>query len=907
MSSRAASGRRRLQSGNTSSSKSKQLKATTAASTEGHAEKSFLSALRPLRPTGSAQYAPPLLLTSPMPSTSYAPGPAPQPVHTDNEDSALPPSPMSNAQPRSPLGLVPPLSSVPDNTLRVLSPLRKDDNIIMPTPPPPLLESWAESSDSGSVTSDTSSHSSMDVNAPTSYFSHSSGSTDSQPTASPSSFVFPSSRSRAHPSSPPPKFKLKPKKDKGKQVETRVHPVVSDPPHSQSPEPYTSILGSSGSSSKSLSPHSHNSTEVGSSFVFPLSRSRAHPSSPPPMLKLPLKKKSRSSANSDRHGDSHRRFMGIPLNRKKKPSQDQSADTASDLSASDPSSSRPSSVDTTSYIGSTSFSIDPQWASTSSPSKRDSYPLDPYDSILLEQDRLGTGLLKHLNSVDGPSFHHYGNNPPATVLDLGCGEGHWMLDAAVAWKGYGTKVTGFDMVDITKSLRAAAAQNGVSENISFVKGHFLKNELPFPSDSFDLVRMSNLTYAIPFEKWEFVLREACRVLTVGGRLELIDDHVFFPYGKPALPTAPLDESSDADSLARYSQLHPDSDRVDPITEEEEEEEEEEDYDVEEEEASDTATLNGKRHDTSLSTPTSGPSNSVSSSLLPAEFHADPWTDQASAARELESLFEHLHNTRYEIHLCPSQFIVEMLQEIFGHSREVRTMHLTLAPPDPGPEKGRPPDEVHQLTHAPGLMLWPSTLIPLPRTEIEVHALKHPRVLLSLKAALMSYAVEIAEEDDVDEEVVRESLWDYEGFLHERFNPPQYIHGSVDHIPQATSYTRQDSDNRSTRDSIFSVGSLSSEGRSAMQEYQSELRDHLAWSLEDTRVSPPPRQHIPHPQDDSHTRTAAPSILTLPSFATVSPTDATAPPDYSRYEPTHVRTFHVFEAIKMDETLLGAAI
>lgn len=46
-----------------------------------------------------------------------------------------------------------------------------------------------------------------------------------------------------------------------------------------------------------------------------------------------------------------------------------------------------------------------------------------------------------------------------------------MLDAAVAWKGYGTKVTGFDMVDITKSLRTAAARNGVSENISFVKGN----------------------------------------------------------------------------------------------------------------------------------------------------------------------------------------------------------------------------------------------------------------------------------------------------------------------------------------------------------------------------------------------------------------------------------------------------
>lgn len=44
-----------------------------------------------------------------------------------------------------------------------------------------------------------------------------------------------------------------------------------------------------------------------------------------------------------------------------------------------------------------------------------------------------------------------------------------MLDAALAWKGYGTKVTGIDMVDISKSLRGRAAKMGVSENIEFIR------------------------------------------------------------------------------------------------------------------------------------------------------------------------------------------------------------------------------------------------------------------------------------------------------------------------------------------------------------------------------------------------------------------------------------------------------
>ncbi len=494
MSSRAASGRRRLQAGNTSPSKSKSkpLKATNAASTGGHFEKSFLAALRPLVRgdtdinvdrrqfttccADSARQVPP-----------KRPYPRRRPPRRPRRRTRLawrrnryaqkariesPPPPLVfSDQPRSPLGLVSPaLSSGSNNT--VLSPLRKGDNVYLPTPPPPPLESRSGSSDSGSVTSVASSHSSMNVNAPTSYLSHSSGSTDSQSTPSPSAFVFPSSRSRHTRLRHPQSSSSSPKRTKGNKWKLRsirlrrARLIASRLNH----PPQTSVL-------PALRPILYLFTRTilrksGPVLSSPHPDLEHTPNSPPPKLKLPLKKKSKSSAGSDRQSDPHRRFMGIPLNRKKKPSQDQSADIGSDLS--DPSSPRSSSVDTASFIGSTSFSIEPQWTPPSSPSKRDSYPLDPYDSILLEQcvprvhssfllltlhsrrDRLGTELLKRLNSVDGPSFHHYGNNPPATVLDLGCGEGHWMLDAAVAWKGYGTKVTGFDMVDITKSLRTAA-------------------------------------------------------------------------------------------------------------------------------------------------------------------------------------------------------------------------------------------------------------------------------------------------------------------------------------------------------------------------------------------------------------------------------------------------------------------
>lgn len=55
-----------------------------------------------------------------------------------------------------------------------------------------------------------------------------------------------------------------------------------------------------------------------------------------------------------------------------------------------------------------------------------------------------------------------------------------------------------------------------------------KYNLPFPDDTFDLVRMANLGLAIRCWRWDIVLHEVRRVLCPGGRLELIDDQLLFP-------------------------------------------------------------------------------------------------------------------------------------------------------------------------------------------------------------------------------------------------------------------------------------------------------------------------------------------------------------------------------------------
>ncbi|KAK0203180.1 hypothetical protein DFS33DRAFT_965761 [Desarmillaria ectypa] len=736
MSSRAASGRKRLPAKKTSAQQ-------------------ILNNLR----------RPPVDLTvSPfhMSEASYQPG--------HESDTTYPTLPLNADRPNPCLGTILPFPAYVspfqtdsiDLTSAVLPPLlqrqSKRDTFYALSPPnsrestpvPAPCFAWSRSGSASSIES----FSSLDVNAPASLFARSS---ESLP-PSPSVFIFPSSRSRARPSATPAmaKVKIKSKTNKAPTSESAAERTM-----------------------KQLEP-----VYQAEDFVFPLSRSRAHPRAPRPRLRKQLKKS---------------RSLQAPAN----------ANNA--VTRNLPSSSR---------MG-------------------DPYPLDPYDPILLEQDRLTTDLLQEL--IGGPSFHKYDAHPPATVLDLGCGQGYWMLHAAIAWKGYGTKVTGFDMVDLTQPLHALAVQHGVVDNTTFVEGNFITSKLPFPNNSFGLVRMANLTYAIPFEKWEFVLNEVCRVLTVGGRLEIIDDHVFFPYGKlPAIQGASTDPNSDLES----------SQETTAATDEESQNTEEC--------ASDSTIPNG------------GSQTAVTSTS------SDLWTEQVAATKELESVFDQLNNSQFGIHLSPSQFIADIAQRIFGHARELRTMHLMLAPPQLGFT-----DESQQLTHSSGLVLWPSTFIPLPRTEIEVHALKYPRVLLSLKYTLMDFAGE----------EVEEALWDYEGFLHERFNPRE-----------VSSCVPESSDTGSTLDSVFSVASVSSESWSDIPDYQcisrSERQHHRSLSVDDTSDS---MSFIP-----SVVETGAPSIVSLPSFTTLPPAGSAVPPEYSRFEPAHVRTFHIYEAIKMDEAMSAVA-
>jgi len=252
----------------------------------------------------------------------------------------------------------------------------------------------------------------------------------------------------------------------------------------------------------------------------------------------------------------------------------------------------------------------------------------------------------------------------------------------------------------------------------------MKKKLPFPTESFDLVRLSCLTYCVAFEKWEWVLSEVKRVLNVGGRVEIIDDHVFFPYGK-----AP---SSSSPSSATANQL----------------------YKVPEEGTAGTSTSGH--------------------SMIASPEPPDPYYVSLESGKQLESLFENLVNTRFGIHLCPSEFLPGMLEKMFGWQIELGTWHWTLtfgAHDDDNKDGEREKEKKEGMDRVRGMTMWPDTFVPMSRSEVEHHAFRQPRMLLSMKTLLSSYAVELhredrdgMEEDEMDETDVMEALWEYDGYV-----------------------------------------------------------------------------------------------------------------------------------------------
>ncbi|KAF7354837.1 Methyltransf-25 domain-containing protein [Mycena sanguinolenta] len=91
--------------------------------------------------------------------------------------------------------------------------------------------------------------------------------------------------------------------------------------------------------------------------------------------------------------------------------------------------------------------------------------------------------------------------------------------------------------------------------------------------------------------------------------------------------------------------------------------------------------------------------------------------------------------------------------------------------DPGPLRFSSGRAQH-----PGLLLWPSTFIPLSPQELEMHATKHVQTLLGCKPALAEYVASFVDPETgarvVSDEEFADAVWEYECFRRPRFNWPE---------------------------------------------------------------------------------------------------------------------------------------
>ncbi|EIN13949.1 S-adenosyl-L-methionine-dependent methyltransferase, partial [Punctularia strigosozonata HHB-11173 SS5] len=162
------------------------------------------------------------------------------------------------------------------------------------------------------------------------------------------------------------------------------------------------------------------------------------------------------------------------------------------------------------------------------------YPLS-YCPEVLEMEALD--LVYTQTVKQSVTFVDFPHGPPQRSLSLGCGYGHWVIEAAKEWPN--CEFIGFDLMNIQIPL--AVLDDSTTRRIKWVHGNFLTNRLPFDDDEFDHIHIARLAKGIPeskvrsdeflnhdYPQWSSLFEEVLRVLRPGGAVELLEEDIIFP-------------------------------------------------------------------------------------------------------------------------------------------------------------------------------------------------------------------------------------------------------------------------------------------------------------------------------------------------------------------------------------------
>lgn len=151
------------------------------------------------------------------------------------------------------------------------------------------------------------------------------------------------------------------------------------------------------------------------------------------------------------------------------------------------------------------------------------------------------------NCCKSLTLHDF-DEPPSTILDLGCGRGLWAIEAARQW--HGSTVVGFDIASVQPPLNVL--EKSTSSRLKWVHGNIL-DDLPFDDGQFDFVRMVRMGLHIPVYQWGRVFQEISRVLKLHGVFEIIEEDLIFPCQTfQSLNGSPVDVRSSGNSSPRSS-------------------------------------------------------------------------------------------------------------------------------------------------------------------------------------------------------------------------------------------------------------------------------------------------------------------------------------------------------------------
>ncbi|KAG9049724.1 hypothetical protein FS837_009369 [Tulasnella sp. UAMH 9824] len=159
------------------------------------------------------------------------------------------------------------------------------------------------------------------------------------------------------------------------------------------------------------------------------------------------------------------------------------------------------------------------------------YPVG-FSCAALQSDDKTYDLVKALQPErSSPSFYHF-KHAPSMVLDLGCGVGRWVIEAAAEWTK--TRFIGLDLMDLQPDLSEKQYEE-IRDRVQWVHNNFVQFKLPFPDAHFDFIRMSFVALAVPESKWRFLVKEIRRVLKPSGVLEWIDEEPVFAMSPSYCP------------------------------------------------------------------------------------------------------------------------------------------------------------------------------------------------------------------------------------------------------------------------------------------------------------------------------------------------------------------------------------